>query len=448
MSNSLPDRDPCRWTTGWRFACFGGFAALLLIAGLQVLGQGLTWDSLHLLRPYDSGELLAAWSGPWDPDGIERPSYRPLLPLFFTLLHGVFGEQPLLQRCFVVGLTSLSLLMLVEAGRHYVRRWTIPAVGIVLLLLSNATSVYVGWLTEAFRPLQLFWFAGCLLLLHHGLRRKSLPLLSLALFAHALGLLTREENLPLVLIPVVLCLSRRALPIAGLFFVQVPIYVLLRRAFIEEALPGLSDFLRGPPELLLATLNSYPLTGLPVLLAVAVGLFLTRGRERLPIWLALAMVPLACLPGAAMVRIDLVLFPALFLCFAAAFGLEPLLASKRIAPRAVAIAVVAALAVFGVAGSWKRVIQLDDLALSKIVWNLEMLDGRYADRATIPDERRQALVARYRELGLGDDYRTWILSIGREAREAGHFSNDGSGRPFVSRTYFLGVDSLSYPLLE
>ena len=133
MSDSLPDRGPCRWTTGGRLACFGGFAALLLMAGLPVLGQGLTWDSLHLLRPYDSGELLAAWSGPWDPDGIERPSYRPLLPLFFTVLDGVFGERPLLQRCFVTALTSLSLLMLVEASRHYVRRWTIPVVGVALL---------------------------------------------------------------------------------------------------------------------------------------------------------------------------------------------------------------------------------------------------------------------------------------------------------------------------
>ena len=77
-----------------------------------------------------------------------------------------------------------------------------------------------------------------------------------------------------------------------------------------------------------------------------------------------------------------------------------------------------------------------------------MLHGRYSDRATIPAERRAALEARYRELGLGDDYRTWIMSIGGEARAAGRFSNDGSGRPFVSRTYFLGVDSLSYPLLE
>jgi len=38
----------------------------------------MVFDDLHLVRTFRGAELLAAWSGDWDPDGLETPGLRPL----------------------------------------------------------------------------------------------------------------------------------------------------------------------------------------------------------------------------------------------------------------------------------------------------------------------------------------------------------------------------------
>src|SRR5436190_18885738 len=61
--------------------------ALLCWLLFFALGAGLTssslsnpWfgDELHLVRPFTAPELRGAFTGPWDPDGVETPGYRPL----------------------------------------------------------------------------------------------------------------------------------------------------------------------------------------------------------------------------------------------------------------------------------------------------------------------------------------------------------------------------------
>jgi hypothetical protein len=462
MSDAGACRDsPREWTQGWRLACFATFGITLLVASWPTLDQEFAWDSLHLLRNFSSEELLSAWTGPWDSDAIERRAYRPLVPAFYSILYGMFGEAPLHYRLFLILVMSSALLLLVEAGRHYVRRWEVPALGILLFLLSNVTSVYVGWLTEAFRSLQLFWFASCFALLHYGLTRKSIALVLLSVIAHALGLLTREENLPLTIFPIavaVRCVSqgwswgeaapsrrRIALGISSLFLLQIPVYMILRRIFVPDPTGRLDPF--GPFELLLATLYSFPFAGLPVI-AIVVGFINARRLDSRSIVFLLTMVAASCVPGLGKVRIDVCLYPTLFLSLAAASALEPLFLSSRVLTRAGAVGVIAVMSVLGVCGSWVRASQLDDLSVQKIRWNLQMLYGKYADRATIPVERRERLSTRYRELGLEDDHLAWIAAIKAEARQASRFSKDDSGRPFLARTDFLSTESLAPALLK
>src|SRR5262249_10572010 len=55
---------------------------LFLAVGLAVAWPSLRWpmvyDDLHLLRPFTPAEKAGAWSGSWDPDGIEHAGLRPL----------------------------------------------------------------------------------------------------------------------------------------------------------------------------------------------------------------------------------------------------------------------------------------------------------------------------------------------------------------------------------
>ena len=72
---------------------------LLVIAALALtflvfgptLTYGFDYDDYHFVHPYTHGEVAAAFHGPWDASGIERPYYRPLTISFFALRFAILG---------------------------------------------------------------------------------------------------------------------------------------------------------------------------------------------------------------------------------------------------------------------------------------------------------------------------------------------------------------------
>jgi hypothetical protein len=68
---------------------------LALLGTLAVYGRtasyGFSYDDYHFVRPYSPAEIAAAWSGSWDPTGIESPFYRPLTTAFVAARFEAFG---------------------------------------------------------------------------------------------------------------------------------------------------------------------------------------------------------------------------------------------------------------------------------------------------------------------------------------------------------------------
>jgi hypothetical protein len=82
-------------------AAFRRAATLLLIAAaaaattlalyLPTLRYGFDYDDYHFVRPHAAAEVLNAFSGPWDPTGIEVALYRPLTVAWFALRFELLG---------------------------------------------------------------------------------------------------------------------------------------------------------------------------------------------------------------------------------------------------------------------------------------------------------------------------------------------------------------------
>lgn len=93
-----------------------GFALLLLVAAPastlllhgQTLSFGFDYDDYHFVRPFSRGEVAAAFHGPWDASGIERPYYRPLTILFFALRFEALGINSTAHHALSLALFALA----------------------------------------------------------------------------------------------------------------------------------------------------------------------------------------------------------------------------------------------------------------------------------------------------------------------------------------------------
>lgn len=116
------------------------FALLLLVAAAastllihrQTLSFGFDYDDYHFVRPYTPAEVAAAFHGPWDATGIERPYYRPLTILFFALRFEALGINSTAHHALSLALFALAAAL---AG------W---------LVFRLANSIWVGLLATLF----------------------------------------------------------------------------------------------------------------------------------------------------------------------------------------------------------------------------------------------------------------------------------------------------------
>ena len=386
---------------------------IFFVVGLALAWPGLRWpmvyDDLHLVRAFTAQEKAAAWRGSWDPDGIEHPGLRPLTVLFNDARYRLFGEQVAAHRVFLVALFALYAGLLARVATA-LGAPAPAAVGAGLLLLCSRYSAYhYVWLTDGNHLPQGLLFALAALALLAGLRRRSWPRLAASIAALAAATLVREDSLALV--PVLVLFGfvaapreRRALLgfAAALLAAALALFVYRLRAVPAAAPPGLD-------------VRSFAVAVVRTLVLPGPESFDGLSRAVVWVWIAgagvallgslrrrhaadgrlalvfLAAAVLACSPSLTFRRDDLLFFPVTFAALfygSALWGLSRQGAALRI----VAAALFAA-GVFGGANMARTfALNFHPDSARAIRWSAQMIYGSYADRATIPPERRAAVV--------------------------------------------------------
>ena len=219
--------------------------------------------------------------------------------------------------------------------------------------------------------------------------------------------------------------------------------ILYRRRVIAKVMApgtdweGLAEHARkalAPAGLMTFDPASILLVPLAIATAVATGVALlavVAGERRggAVVWLAAAL--LACAPGLTVARDDLLLFPVSFASLALATAWNEIVRAR---PRVLAAVAAAALLV-AVGGAHVSRVYAENFhprSLRLAWWNGRYLYGAYAERATMPDERRAAGEAHLRSMGIHNArhhlQRTWKLVRGAVAE--GRRRPSADGRPF------------------
>ena len=415
----------------------------------------MVFDDLHLVRTFHGSELAAAWTGHWDPDGLETPGFRPLGLAFNHARAAVFGEHVVGHRHLLAGLFALDLALLVPLGRRLgLAAGGAVAAGLVMLF-TRYSAYHLVWITDGNHLVQGLAFLVAALLVVDGIAAGSWPRLAGSLLAIAAGLCVREDTLGALPALALLALARgprrrAVLYTAGLGVLAVALLA-WRRAVVPAAQPlglDLGGFARAvahafdPVGVDGFDLASTALArGWWVVLGLTIaGLLLARDHDGVRWalrWLVAAV--LACTPGLLNQRDDLLFFPSLFVAlFLATAWSAVWTARPRLRP---AIVAGAAWAVIG--GGWTGAVLAENFhpeSARAIDWNTDFLYGRYA-AATIPPERRARLAAQLDRLGIraGEQPRQRVRDLVAESKQAGRRRPDADGRvffPLLPERYF------------
>jgi hypothetical protein len=152
-------------------------------------------------------------------------------------------------------------------------------------------------------------------------------------------------------------------------------------------------------------------------------------RSGAAVWLAAALM--ACAPGLTVARDDLLLFPVSFASLALVTAWNEIVRARpRLGPAVGAAALVVVIGGAHVSRVYAENFHPRSLRLAW--WNGRYLYGAYAERATMPDERRAASEAHLRSMGIHNARhhlrRTWKLV--RRAIAEGRRRPSADGRPF------------------
>ena len=436
----------------------GAFVLFLLLAiawTWPARSWPMVFDDLHLVRTFRASELAAAWTGHWDPDGLETPGFRPLSLAFNHARAALFGERVVGHRHAMAALFALALALLVPLGRHLGLGFGASVAAGLVMLFTRYSAYHLVWITDGNHHLQGLAFVGAALLLVPGLARSSRALLAASLLAIGLGLCVREDTLAALPALALIAFARGPRRLAAQYTIGLgALGVALlawRRAVVPAAQPlglDVGGFARAiahafdPVGVGGFDLASRILShGWWAIFALTIaGLVATRdraaGREAAR-W-ALAAVA-ACTPGLLLQRDDLLFFASLFVALLLTTAWQAIWRARPPWRPLVAVGLVWSV----VGGAWTGAVLAENFhpaSARAIDWNTEFLYGRYA-AATIPEGRRQALAAQLDALGVrgGEQPRQRVRALVTEAKEAGRRRPDAEGRvffPLLPEPYF------------
>ena len=415
----------------------------------------MVFDDLHLVRTFSASELAAAWTGHWDPDGLETPGFRPLSLAFNHARAAVLGDNVIGHRHLLAALFALFLALLVPLGRHLgLGPGASTAAGLVMLF-TRYSAYHLVWITDGNHAVQGLAFMASALLLVRALARPSRALLAGSLLAIALGLCVREDTLAALPALALIAFARgpRRLAVEYTIGLGTIAVVLLawRRAVVPAAQPLGLDFAGFARAIVhafdpvgvdgfdlasrIVTRGWWAILGLTMVAFVATG---ERAARRWAERWAVAAVA-ACTPGLLLQRDDLLFFPSLFVALLLATAWQAIWEARP--SRRPLVAAGFAWSVLG--GAWTGALLAENFhpaSARAVDWNTEFVYGRYAS-AHIPEERRRRLVAQLEALGVraGEQPRLRVRALVAEAREAGRRRPTPDGRvffPLLPERYF------------
>jgi hypothetical protein len=447
--------------------------AFALFTSWSTLRYPWYWDDYHLIRSFSPYELARVFIGPWDVDGIETVSYRPLMVVANHCRAFAFGENLILQRVFMLASLALftSLIVFCAWREGLNLPYTIGAV--VLAVVTKANHANLMWLTDATHALSGIPVALCCLLRSYPGHRLSRvePLL---IFLLALtGLLVREDIAALFPLVVVVGSRRRwrvdrgqskarsassrsgvrdTLRIHGsctaALGCSLVSYFLLRRTFVPDAVRGFHVAgMISHAQMTLAIMGTQGSKNLRVVWYLLVGAvfgaaLLGAGREgglRREMLLWLCCAALGCTPGLVQERSNLLMVPATI--FACALAMAAQTVVHLCESRALAIG----LLLFGIAFGWVSFEETRTALLSghprstqTIQFAADFLYGEYTSRATISAERR-AFGERYlRQFGIDSpaSYAAVFPNVVEQAKQRVR-NPEGHREPFIPANPFL-----------
>ena len=169
-------------------------AATAVLLSLQLWSAWwwpMTYDDLHLVRPYSASELRGVWSGPWDPDRLENAGWRPLTTWFNAGRYALCGESEVKHRLLLVALAAIFSGGLTAALGRLGIPPAIAGVGLLLAWCSRYSVYHYVWLTDGVHVLQGLAVVGMLV----GLgARRALWGVGLSCMSAVVGLTIREDT--------------------------------------------------------------------------------------------------------------------------------------------------------------------------------------------------------------------------------------------------------------
>lgn len=185
-------------------------AASVLPMYAATLGYGFDYDDYHFVRPYPVSEVSAAFSGPWDPAGIEVPFFRPLTIALYAVRFHFFGVNAEAYHALSLVMFWLAAVLFGLLARAFLSSNAAGALAIVVFAVHPAMPyAAVAWITNQMHLLQLIVVLSALLWWFVVRRRAAAWWLGLVLF-ELCALMVKEDGV--MLVPVVLTLHwlRRA----------------------------------------------------------------------------------------------------------------------------------------------------------------------------------------------------------------------------------------------
>jgi len=420
-----------------------------------VLGVAWTWparrwpmvfDDLHLVRTFSGAELAAAWSGHWDPDGLETPGLRPLSLAFNHARAALFGENVVGHRHLLVGLFALDLALLVPLGRRIGLGAGAALTAGLVMLFTRYSAYHLVWITDGNHLVQGLAFLCSAWVLLDGMAKASRWRIAASLVTIALGLLVREDTLGALPALAILAFAKGSRKQAGFYAGALGALAAVLLVWRRMAVPGAQPLgldVAGFARAIVHALDPVGVDGFDlasnvlargwwiVLALTLVGVASLRDRDARPWtarWLIAAIA--ACTPGLLLQRDDLLFFPSLFVALFLATAWSAIWTARpRLRPT---VLMAAAWCVIG--GAWTGAILAENFhpaSARAIDWDTEFLYGRYA-RATIPPARRARLAGQLGALGIraGQEPRQKVRALVAEAKESGR------RRPSDGRVFF------------
>ncbi len=385
-------------------------------------------DTLHLVRAYSLDELLNAWRGKWDPDGIETPGFRPLTTLFYHLEARLLGESPKAHRIFLIGLFSLFLTLAVAlASLCFGISFRQGVLAGLFSFLHIDNFIHYTWISDGIHLVCEICTIGSILALLLFLEKKHWLFLAASFFLVAAGLFTRESGLVayplLVLFGLAYWLHRRPepeMPLRALFLYGAAllcllvIFWILRSLIVPDRFPlrfsGI-DYLWSLKEILLFLGDSTHLVlWMPnYILFQSLWMFflgtlfmvylflIPRSLRTSGGWLVVAAL-IAAAPGFTFARSNLLLLPITFFSFFIATVLSEF--TRKSFSRLAAVLIISFL--FISAGAKLTSEVLEEQRSPNLDWiNIwtEWVYGKYSF-TTIPEPRLKIMKTQLNSLGI------------------------------------------------